>query len=168
MSLRTSLSGASGNSMTCEVDRCSESVSARGGRPQSSRIEWRWFLSSSVVTNPSSWRSMDSSRRIWMRPKLLLTSVSLSRRLPASTASTRRTGGCSRSGRSMEKDRVTLLLGSRLVVNEVLSRVREDGGGYENQQIARFVHFRPAPEQRTDDCDVPEHRHGFNIGAFVA
>src|SRR6185369_1871706 len=168
MSLRTSLSGASGNSMTWEVDRCCESVSAMGGRPQSSRMLWRWLLSSSVVTSPSSWRSMDSSRRIRTRPKLLLSSVSLSRRLPASTANTRRTGGCSRSGRSMERDRLTLLLGCRLVVNEVLARVRQDGCGHENQQVARPVHFRPAPEQRADNRDVSEHRHGFNKGALIA
>src|SRR6266498_2938117 len=99
---------------------------------------------------------MDSSRRIWRRPKLLLTSVSLSRRLPASTASTRRTGGCNWSGRSMERDRVTLLPGSRFVVNEEFARVREDRCRYEHQQVARFVHFGPAPEQGAEDGDVPQ------------
>src|SRR6266568_670772 len=174
-----SRSETSGRSMTWEVERCCGSTSASGGCPQCSRFACKWALISSAARRPSACRSINSSLRIRRRPKSLSASNSLRHRLPASRASTRRTGGRIRPNLRMEvvrlikaqkpssQNRRRIGGGVLVFIDEELAGIFDNGSRDENQQVTRSIHFRAPPEQRAENRYVAQHRHRLNECGFL-
>ena len=51
-----------------------------------------------------------------------------------------------------------------VVIDDKLTRVLDDRGGYENQEVSRRVNLCPAPEEGPQVRNGAEHRHRLNVG----